>query len=248
MENSELIRRAEDLYKRSLRSNMLTMTAFLTPAERKQIENWGGHVCADRLLFCGGMDECERTAAFFLPDYMDREDFCPEEYISALHMTAHFGTPGHRDYLGALLGMGVGRERIGDIIITGNDAYVFCLPTVAGHLKSIDKVGRVSVTTEEISLSDVPTGTRELERVSFSVMSRRLDAVASGMFHLSRTEAAKHISAGNVSLNYEQCFKPDCAVNEGDIISLRGAGKGSIAGTGGTSRKGRLFVYADIYK
>ncbi len=248
MENNELIKRAEDLYNRSQRSNMLTMTAFLTPAERIQIESWGKHLCADRLLFCGGIEECERTAAFFLPDYLDREDFCPEEYINALHMTAHFGTPGHRDYLGALLGMGVGRERIGDIIITGNDAYVFCLPTVAGHLKSIDKVGRVSVTTEEIALSDVPTGTRELERVSFSVMSQRLDAVAAGMFHLSRTEAAKHISAGNVSLNYEQCFKPDCTVHEGDIISLCGAGKGCIAGTGGTSRKGRLFVYADIYK
>lgn len=248
MENNELIKRAEDLFSRSQRSNMLTMTAFLTPAERIQIESWGKYLCADRLLFCGGMEECERTAAFFLPDYMDREDFYPDEYISALHITAHFGSPSHRDYLGALLGMGVGRERIGDIIITGSEAYVFCLPTVAGHLKSIDKVGRVSVTTEEIALSDVPTGTRELQRVSFSVMSKRLDAVTAGMFHLSRTEAAKHISAGNVILNYEQCFKPDCSVREGDIISLRGAGKGTIAGTGGTSRKGRMFVYADIYK
>lgn len=248
MENSELIKRAEDLFGRSQRSNMLTMTAFLTPAEQKQVENWGKHICADRLIFCGGIDECERQAAFFLPDYMDREDFCPDEYITALHMTAYFGTPGHRDYLGALLGMGVGRERIGDIIITGDEAYVFCLPAVAGHLKSIDKVGRVSVSTEEIALSQVPTGTRQLERITFSVMSTRLDAVAAGMFRLSRTEAAKHISAGNVSLNYEQCYKPDNPVHEGDIISLRGAGKGIIAGTGGTSRKGRLFVYADIYK
>ena len=248
MENNELIRRAEDLYRRSERRNMLTMTVFLTPAERRQVENWGGHICGDKLLFHGGIDDCERTVAFFLPDYMDREDFSPDEYISAIHMTAHFGSPGHRDYLGALLGMGVGRERIGDIIITDNEAYVFCLPSVAGHLMSIDKVGRVSVTAEEIALSGVPTGTKQLERVTFSVMSLRLDAVAAGMFRLSRTEAAKHIPAGTVSLNYEQCFKPDCPVRDGDIISMRGAGKGTVAGTGGTSRKGRLFVYADIYK
>ena len=68
------------------------------------------------------------------------------------------------------------------------------------------------------------------------------------MFHLSRTESAKQISAGNVSLNYEQCLRADCRIKEGDVISLRGGGKGSVTGTGGTSRKGRLFVYADIYK
>lgn len=248
MENSELIKRAEDLYRRSERSNMLTRTVFLTPAERRQIETWGKRICPEKLLFSGGMEDCERTVAFFLPDYMEREDFQPGEYISALHMSAHFGAPGHRDYLGALLGMGVGRERIGDILVIGSEAYVFCLPSVAGHLSGIDKVGRVSVTAEEIALSQVPTGTRQLERVTFSVASLRLDAVAAGMFRLSRTEAAKHISAGDVSLNYEQCFKPDCPVRGGDIISVRGAGKGTVTGTGGTSRKGRLFVYADIYK
>ena len=80
------------------------------------------------------------------------------------------------------------------------------------------------------------------------MMSLRLDAVAAGLFHLSRTEAAKQIAAGNLSLNYAQCLKADCTVKEGDIISLKGRGKGKISGTGGTSRKGRLFVYGEIYK
>ena len=87
-----------------------------------------------------------------------------------------------------------------------------------------------------------------MKQVSFSVMSMRLDAVAAGMFNLSRTEAARHISAGNVSLNYSVTDKTDTVVHEGDILSLRGAGKGTVTGTGGTSRKGRLFVYAEIYK
>ena len=77
-------------------------------------------------------------------------------------------------------------------------------------------------------------------------MSMRLDAVTAGMFDLSRTEAAREIRLGNVSLNYEPTEKPDAQISAGDIISLRGAGKGSV--TGGTSRKGRLFVYAEILK
>lgn len=248
MENNELLKRAEDLRRRCERGGMVTMTAFLTPAERKQLENWGKRLCGARLVFSGGMEECERTAAFFLPDYMDEEDFSPEEYITALHIIAHFGTPSHRDYLGALLAMGVGRERIGDIIISGSEAYVFCMPAVAEHLQSISRAGRVSVTAERIELAAVPRNARQLERISFSVMSMRLDAVVGGMFKLSRTEAAKQINAGMVSLNYEPCLKADCSVHEGDMVSVRGAGKGVISGTGGVSRKGRLFVYADIFK
>ena len=87
-----------------------------------------------------------------------------------------------------------------------------------------------------------------MKQKSFSVQSLRLDAVVGGMFNLSRTEAARQISAGNVSINYQESLKTDFAVKENDIVSLRGAGKGRVTGTGGTSRKGRLFVYAEIYQ
>ena len=127
-------------------------------------------------------------------------------------------------------------------------AYIFCLPSVLRHLLSIEKVGRYTVKAREIALNEVPAPERKVKQVSFSVMSMRLDAVTAGLFHLSRTEAAKQIAAGNVSLNYTQCLKADCAVKEGDILSLKGKGKGSISGMGGTSRKGRLFVYGEIYK
>lgn len=76
----------------------------------------------------------------------------------------------------------------------------------------------------------------------------RLDAVTAGMFGLSRSSAAEFIAAGDVSLNYSQCMKADAAVKEGDIISLRGKGKGDVGAEGGMSRKGRLFVNAEIYK
>ena len=154
----------------------------------------------------------------------------------------------HRDYMGAILGMGIGREWLGDIRVEGSKAYVFCLPSVLRHLLGIEKVGRVSVKAEEVPLSAIPAPKRQVKELSFSVMSMRLDAIAAGMFHLSRTEASRQIEAGALSLNYEECLKTDKSVQEGDILSLRGAGKGKILGTGGTSRKGRLFVYAEVYQ
>lgn len=247
MENNELLKRAEDLSARCERTGSLTQTTFLTPAERYTLENWAKHRgCA--VMFSGGHDDCERTVAFFLPEWMEPETFDPSEYIRAIHIKAFFGTPGHRDYMGALLGMGVGREWVGDIWVSGDEAYIFCLPGVERHLVTIDKVGRCGVKAETVEPSSVPAPVRQVRNVSFTVMSMRLDAVVGGMFDLSRTEAAKQISLGSVSINYSVSFKTDLTVKPGDIISLRGAGKGTITGTGGTSRKGRLFVYAEIYK
>ena len=247
MENNELLKRARDLAERCERSGTVCVSGFLSPAEQYELQTRLGYIPCG-LVFHGGGENCERAAAFFLPDYMTEEMLDVSEYICAMKLKAYFGQPGHRDYMGALLGMGIGREWLGDIQVEGDTAYVFCMKSVLRHLLSIEKAGRYTVKASQVPLEEVPARKVETESVSFSVMSPRLDAVAAGLFHLSRTEAAKQIAAGNVSLNYAQCLKADCAVKEGDILSLKGKGKGSISGMGGTSRKGRLFVYGEIYK
>ena len=247
MENSELLKRARDLAERCERSGTVCVSGFLSPAEQYELQTRLGYIPCG-LVFHGGGDNCERAAAFFLPDYMTEDMLDLSEYLCAMKLKAYFGQPGHRDYMGALLGMGIGREWLGDIQVEGDTAYVFCMKSVLRHLLSIEKAGRYTVKASQVPLEEVPARKVETESISFSVMSPRLDAVAAGLFHLSRTEAAKQIAAGNVSLNYGQCLKADCIVKEGDILSLKGKGKGSISGMGGTSRKGRLFVYGEIYK
>lgn len=150
--------------------------------------------------------------------------------------------------MGALLGMGIGREWLGDIWVEGDTAIVFCLPSVERHLLGIERAGRVSVTAAEIALDDIPPRVRKVKEVSFSVQSLRLDAIVAGLFHISRSEAARQIALGAVSINYSETIKPDFAVKEGDILSLRGSGKGQITGLGGLSKKGRQFVTAEIWQ
>ena len=247
MENSELLKRARDLAERCERSGTVCVSGFLSPAEQYELQTRLGYIACG-LVFHGGGENCERAAAFFLPDYMTEDMLDLSEYLCAMKLKAYFGQPGHRDYMGALLGMGIGREWLGDIWVMEDKATIFCLPSVLQHLLSIEKVGRYSVKARELALDEIPAPERKVKQVSFSVMSMRLDAVAAGMFNLSRTEAAKQISAGNLSLNYSVTDKTDAPVHEGDILSLRGTGKGTVTGTGGTSRKGRLFVYGEILK
>ena len=246
MEEHELIRRAEDLAAQCERKNRLTATAFLSPAERRLLEQRFSRAPRPPVFF-GGHPDCERTLCFFLPDYLEPEELDAAEYLRAIRLTAHFGTPGHRDYMGALLGMGIARDRLGDIWVEGDTATVFCLPGVEKHLLSIDRVGRVSVTAEALPLEAAQAPERKVKALSFTVMSPRLDAAAAGMFRLSRTEAARRIALGLLTINDLVSDKPDLIVHEGDVISLRGAGKGRIASFGGSSRKGRLYVNAEIY-
>lgn len=246
---SEILKRAEELFDRAERRGCIAGSSFLTPAEQFELEKRFSGRDGARLLLHGGIDGAERRCAFFLPFYMDESDFCPEEHFCCVRVKAGFGQPGHRDYLGAVLGLGIRREWLGDIIIDGDTAHIICLPTVAGHLvASLDKVGRYGVRTQEAELSHVTLPERKVRQMCFSVKSLRLDAVLGGMFGISRTQAQESLAAGLVSLNYSECARADAAVGQGDIISLRGKGKGSITECGGLSKKGRIFVTAEILK
>lgn len=249
MENDELLRRAEDLARRCEKSGDLTSTFFLTPAEQAAVRAWAVYGTDCQVIFSGGGPECERQAAFFIPYYLSIDAFKVEEHIRAVKIKAGFGQPEHRDYLGAVLGLGIRREWIGDIIVQEDTAYIFCLPTVENHLvSSLEKVGRYGVKTQSVPVCSVPLPAKQLKRVSFTVKSPRLDAVAAGMFGISRTEAARLIDAGAASVDYIQCLKGDTQLKEGAVISLRGFGKGTLTACGGTSRKGRTFVDCDILK
>ena len=249
MEENELLKRAEELCRRSERSGKPTATAFLTPAEQMLLREKIHPDLGTQMCFYGGYEDSERNIAGVLSGEDVEEE--PKEWgaglIRAVHFKAFFGEPGHRDYLGALLASGIVRDRLGDILINGAETTVFCLPGICGHLLTVERIGRVSVKAEEIPLNEVKIPKREYRKRSFTVMSMRLDAVAAGMFNLSRSACAKQISEGNVSLNYSVCMKTDAPVGEGDVISLRGKGKGTVSGLGGNSRKGRQFVETEIY-
>ncbi len=249
MENDELLKRAEDLCRRCEKTSSVTHTSFLTPAEQFALTKWAEHAPDCNMLLCGGHPDCERKAAFFLPFYMESDDFDASEYICAFRSQAFFGEPEHRDYMGAIMGLGIKREWLGDIWVKGGTATTFVMLGVERHLiDSLDKVGRCGVKTLPIALSEIEAPERKVKQVTFSVKSLRLDAVAAGMFGLSRSSAAGLIAAGEASLNYSQCMKVDAPVKEGDVISVRGCGKGVVGAEGGMSRKGRLFLTAEVYK
>lgn len=250
MEKNDLTSRMEDLAAQCQRRSVITHSHFLTPAEQIQIANIAFMPESDgsSVLF-GGTEESERKILFFLPYYMTEEDLDWSETITILESRCRFGKPGHRDYLGSLMGLGIRREFLGDIWLEEENSYLFCMRTVKDTiLNELKQVGRNAVSIREISPGELPGLHRQMRSERFTVMSPRLDAVVAGMFRLSRTEGAERIRQGLVQHNYQECLKTDAPVREGDVISLRGRGKGIVSAFEGTTRRGRMFIEVKIYQ
>lgn len=239
----EFLRRIEDLYNRARNRNVITYTNFLTPTEAQLIKT---SYLGKSVVFSGGRDEAERVRAFFLPEYM--EELEVKEYIKALRLKFSFKELSHRDFLGAILNLGIKRECLGDIYVFEKEAYVFVTSEVVEFIKlNLTKVGKIGVVIEEVEFDKVKLPELKLQEVKFSVQSLRLDSVASGIFNESREKMNLNIRDGIVMLNYLVCQNTSQAIKEGDIISIKGFGKAVILEIGGITRRGKTFIVAGRY-
>ena len=249
-ETRMILARALDKLDAAQRRSVPSHTAFLSPAQRVAVEgliNASGH---PRHLFTGGYEGAERTICVFLPDWMEEEDWPSGDHpLSALRFSAPAGASlSHRDWLGSIMGLGLTREKIGDLLVEENRCQVLLLAETEGILSSqLDKVGRYPVTCAPLSLSEltVPQRTVRVIRDTFATM--RLDAVTASGFSLPRSKAAALISSGRVSLNHVECTKPDRTVSEGDTITCRGSGKCVVKQINGQSKKGRIMAELERY-
>ncbi len=189
----------------------------------------------------GGYEDAERRIGAFYdvePPEIWQWDIQPVE----MSWRAQFGSPQHRDFLGALMALGFERERMGDIVLLEGRAFVFAQRDMADYIaRSLESVGRVSVKVRLTDgVPDIPPPQGKTFRDT--VPSLRLDAVAAAAFSLSRANASQAIARGLVYINQAQQFKSDALVNEGDLISLRGEGRAKLAAVDGETRKGRIAV------
>ena len=220
-------------------------TPFLTPGEQASAADlltaWGN----PRYAAFGGYEGSERNILYFPPDWQEPEDALsdPEGPLAALEGTFPNGASlTHRDILGSLMGLGITREKLGDILILeGREA----LPILLSQWES---AGRWKVSVGEIPLSALTPRPPTVKTLRDTVAALRLDAVLAAGFSTSRSKAADFISAGRVSINHRECMKGDRTVNEGDVLTCRGLGKCVVKEVLGASRKGRIMLVLERYQ
>jgi RNA-binding protein YlmH len=140
------------------------------------------------------------------------------------------------------MGLGIRRDRTGDIVLGTEGATLFVeAPLAETVLSGLTEAGRIRLSAARAEAADLPAAPQG-EEVRFTVQSARLDAVVADGFHLSRGDAAALIEAGAVKLRHVPTLRPDARVAEGDAISVRGYGRLTIETIGLPTRKGRLPV------
>lgn len=141
------------------------------------------------------------------------------------------------------MGMGIVREKIGDILVGPESTDILVLETVEPFLlQSWDSAGRVKLRVTSVPLEYLHIPQVQWEEIRDTVSSLRLDAVVSTGLRMSRGKAAELISGGRVQVNWQDCTKPDRTVAEGDTISARGYGKFQLLEAGGVTKKGRICI------
>ena len=226
-------------------------TFFLSPAERAATERLIAACGHPRHLFWGGYEGAERAVCAFLPDWQEPEDFLsdPEGPICAVRLSFQEGAGlSHRDFLGSVLGLGITREKVGDLLVGPADCQVILLRE-AEHivLSQLDQVGRQKVKAAPCPLEGLAVPEKQVKVVKDTVATLRLDAVAATGFSFSRAKMADLISSKKLTLNGRECDKPDRAVAQGDILACRGLGKCVLTQVIGTSKKGRMMIVMERY-
>ena len=227
-------------------------TPFLTPGEQASaadlLSAWGN----PRYAVFGGYEGAERAILYFPPDWQDPEDALadPEGPLAALEAVFPNGAAlTHRDILGSLMGLGITREKLGDILVLEGRCQVVALREALPILLSQwESAGRWQVSVREIPLSAL---TPRPPTVKNHPGHRGRPAAGRGagrrLLHL-RSKAADFISAGRVSINHRECMKGDRAVAEGDVLTCRGLGKCVLKEVLGSSKKGRIMLVLERYQ
>lgn len=235
---------------RSSEQHAVKRTDFLDPRQCSILSVLANRTDV-RFRLDGGYEGAERKRAILTPEYRDPED--EPAGIAVLAVTSpdsKVESLEHGDYMGAILGLGVKREKVGDIHVLGGGAG--CHILVAEEIGNffslhLQQVHRVSVSTELLPLNKLQTSHTKLEEMALSVASLRLDGIVSDVWRLSRAKILLPIKAGRCRVNWKVEEDPSTPLKDGDVVSLQGFGRFRVLEVAGATKSGRIRVRVGKY-
>lgn len=251
-EERVLLARVLDKLELSRSRGVPAHTPFLSPGEQASVTDllnaWG----RPRYLFWGGYPDSERSVCLFPADWQEEDGIRtdPEGPLAAVQAQFPAGAAlSHRDILGSLMGLGITREVLGDILFPRPEVcqVVVLREALPILLSQWEGAGRYRAGLSELALDRLTPRPPQVKTIRDTVSTLRLDAVTAAGFSISRSKAAGLISAGKVSLNHRECLKADHLVAEGDVLTCRGLGKCVMKEVPGQSKKGRTMLVIERY-
>jgi RNA-binding protein YlmH len=245
MDEETLLRRhILDLAKKAWQQNVYQYTNFLSPAEQDALQRMRRELDFIHWETFGGNEACERQiAGFGSEEEMGYPGVFPIALLEVAPAAEKFAEPlTHRDYLGALLNLGIVRGLLGDIVVRPNRAYVYCVDSIADYIQenltkvkhTYVKVSAVGLELEEVKPVLVP--------VKKNVASERLDVIAAALCGCSRSQVLELFRTKKIFVNGKVEENHSGTLKEKDVLSIRGTGKFIYEGVQAETKKGRYTV------
>ena len=227
-----------------------TASHFLTLAEQAELVFLRREGAIGAYTLKGGFAGAERCLALFgSEELFGYAGEAPCVFLMIAPVQMKFAdTLSHRDLLGGLMSLGIRRECLGDIVISGNIGYLYAEETVAPYIaETLKKVRHTDVKVETIDTP--PTASMTLPDITeLVVASERLDAAIAAVYKLSRQEAETHLQKGLVMIDGRLVQKSAYSLHQGEIVSVRGKGRFLFEGVTGDTRKGKLRIAVRIFR
>lgn len=189
----------------------------------------------------GGYPRAERKRLVIFPEYLFPDLVEKQIKIYQLDGNFSFQKLSHRDFLGALMGLGLQRKMIGDILVHSDKAQIITAAEIQDIIEfKLDKVHQVPVEIKEIDKSQLIEPIQHEKEIQTTVASMRLDSVASSGFGDSRNKMSRDIENEKIKLNWKLESDPAAEVEIGDLISAQGRGRVKVEAERGISHKGRI--------
>ena len=249
-EEKLLVRKAEDKMRLSSTRYSLTSTGFMNEREQDILVSRLTVDSDIKAELFGGYPDADRRIMTFCPEYLDEsEEDSPLTVVRASYYKDY--SLSHRDFLGALTGLGVSRDAVGDILVDteAHSADIVIKTEIRDFILSdFTSAGRATLTLKEIPLDGINVPKKETETVTDTVASPRIDAITSSGLSISRENAAALIRSGKVYLNRRLCTDCDKTVPDNSVITSAGHGKFKVSVSEKLSKKGRIFITIERYK
>lgn len=233
-----------DWVERAAQNHAVKLTDFLDPRQAFIITTLVNRHPDVHCRLDGGYSAAERRRALIAPDYrnLDEEDM-EMAVLSVSSGDGKFLTLEHGDYMGAILGLGMKRDKVGDIHVIEGGCHCLVTQDAADYLHlNLSQVHRVHVQTELLPLSQLELSAVKLDELTLSVASMRMDGIVSDVFRLSRAKVLIPIQAGRCRVNWKPEEDPSKPLKEGDMISMQGFGRFKVLEVEGVTKKGRIRV------
>ena len=246
-EGEEIVIRLINAVEAVNKTRKFRSTDFLDPYGCEIAETIVAHYDGISVNFNGGYVGAERQCASFV-----HEDFMgtPTYNIAVIKATWNdkFYRLSHRDVLGALMGLGIKREQIGDLLITLGCVKIICTTKMADFiLQNLVQIGAAKVSCSIDDLDSIAPREERCKEITSTVASLRIDSIAASGFGVSRSKMASIIEADKLKLNWQSVKNTSQMVKQGDIISIRSRGRLEVAEVRGTTKKGRTVVLLKRY-